>query len=583
MVLQKNKKFFSFGLIALFLFVVPFSLNGDFFVAHAQWYNPATFFNWLLTGIQKLCGLLVQAGIHALSYAMDANFVKDMMGSQAVTESWRAIRDLCNLGFILTLLFSAFATIFQVKQYHIKTLILNIVLVALLINFSFPIVRFIVDLGNVPMYYIAQQMLGGKTTGNIIAGESNVICGLLPHYGSCSEQSAWNYADTTDASDILASIIMLFILGITLLVLAILLLIRTIALSILLIFSPLGFIGLAVPPLKKYANEYWDDLTKYTMFGPIMLLMIAISVKLMQTANAYGGSSTLGKMAKFAVPIVILWYGMSMGQKMGVAGASTVTGFAQKFAKNQGKRWSGFDWTKKRYDAYSAERKKRQDAIFQNNIGKSLGQKVNKGLFWTDKQLAKAGGKAGAIGGAVAGGTVGGVLTGGVGILPGAAAGAMLFGRGSKRGKLAQTYFQNERRESIAKKSQELRDSSTMDAMTRETQAVQYTRNAGTGEITVNFNGANAEAAAANARAYTGKQGDNKKAHIENVLRSGRHDFDEILASLDPALRGEINTIITKVQTPGGSIANSQEMGKLMSLIDDHMEAISKKYTQDGK
>ena len=169
---KKNKKIvflLSFFLLVLFIFPFSFGENG-FFVAQATApANPDPGLSiwdmlWspivsLLIGIQKLLGMFIEVSFNLITSFIDVKIVRGMLTSDAVKETWTAVRDVCNLAFILTLLFSAFATIFHIEKYHIKTIIVKLVLMALLINFSSPITRFIIDTGNVPMYYLAQTLI----------------------------------------------------------------------------------------------------------------------------------------------------------------------------------------------------------------------------------------------------------------------------------------------------------------------------------------------------------------------------------------------------------------------------------------
>ena len=148
---------------------------------------------------------------------------------------WKFVRDFINIFFILGLLFIAFAFVFQIDSYANSKTIIKLILAALLVNFSFPIARVIIDFANVPMYFFLQMILGdggdASTTLASSLGASNLEGILLPQ-GSDSKLKS-----------LLVAIIFLFIFNITLLVLAFQFLIRVIALVILLVLSPIGFIG----------------------------------------------------------------------------------------------------------------------------------------------------------------------------------------------------------------------------------------------------------------------------------------------------------------------------------------------------
>jgi len=88
----------------------------------------------------------------------------------------------------------------------------------------------------------------------------------------------------------------------------------------------------------------------------------------------------------FAIPIVILWIGIGTAQSMSIAGAGAVMGSAQKFMKGAGKKFSGYNFGKSQYDAYSASRKKRKDEIQKGRFLGTVGNKINK---WQDVTVGK--------------------------------------------------------------------------------------------------------------------------------------------------------------------------------------------------
>lgn len=328
---------------------------------------------WLIIGIQGVFAMFLNAGINLLEQFIDSNLVSSILKNPAITETWSAVRDVCNLAFILTLLFSAFATILHIEKYHIKNILLKVAIMALLINFSLPIARFVVDLGNVPMYYLAQVLFGDASgqVGSQIADKSNIICAIVPWYAKRCNMDANQYWDEQESGImILGSTVLLFLFAITIFVIAILFVIRTVALAILLIFSPIGFAGLAVPALNKYANDWWENLTKYVMFGPVMLFMLAVSIKMMDVAGNAGirqvenlAGSTLsglaGVISLISIPIVILWAGLAVATKASIWGADTVTKGAMKWGKKIAYapvKWTGIPGGIKKSAEYSARK-----------------------------------------------------------------------------------------------------------------------------------------------------------------------------------------------------------------------------------
>lgn len=298
----------------------------------------------ILYGVFKLLAWLLVAVVSLFAWMIDPKNAMFILGNSGLYASWAMVRDFLNLGFILVLIYIAFCVIFQISSYSDgwKKMLLMMVIMALLVNFSFPISRFIIDISNVTFYYLVDAGFGGKD-GNEIMVKITEAAGI----------QTFADAKCVSVSFLLAMIMFTFVLMLTLAVIAVMFVIRLVALGILVIFSPIGFAGAAFPFSKKYATEWWDALFKYSFFAPIMMFMIVIAVNIFASL---GGSSSMdiavqknmgantginpgfiGTMTFFSIPIVILWFGMAMAQKMGIAGATAVTGAAQSFAKKAGK------------------------------------------------------------------------------------------------------------------------------------------------------------------------------------------------------------------------------------------------------
>jgi hypothetical protein len=340
--------------------------------------------------ILGIVSFLMQASATLFAWIIEPGNQTAVMGRPIIYLTWMMVRDLLNVGFILVLLFSAFATIFQVEKYNYKKLLFNIILMALLVNFSFPIARFIIDASNVLMYTLLNRM---TFVGPAVTGGANKAMGALA-FGS--QFSKMLDTESRDATYLISAIIFGFILAITLLAIGVMFVIRMVALAILIIFSPIAFVGAILPDTASYSNKWWHALFKYAFFGPIMVFMLYISSALIiqmgslqtmqdfqrnavnQTSAGAGNPGIIAAISFYSIPIVILWFGMGMAQSSSIAGASMVMGAAQKFSKGAGKKLSGYDAAAKRYGAYKAERKKRADEKFKDNWGSKVGQWANR-------------------------------------------------------------------------------------------------------------------------------------------------------------------------------------------------------------
>ncbi|MFA7208661.1 MAG: hypothetical protein WC120_00090 [Parcubacteria group bacterium] len=277
--------------------------------------------------ILKFAGWILSVAVSLFAWVVDAEKLRAVLVHPAIFESWKVVRDFLNIGFILVLLFSAFSTIFQVDKYNYKKILLWLVIMALLVNFSYPITRFIIDASNVLMYTILNNSFGAYTSD-----PQQILTKAMGGFDELQTIITASGAKTS-LTQLLASIVFVFILALTILSMATLFVIRTIALAILIIFSPIAFIGSIIGK----GGQWWDYLFKYALFGPIMVFMLAISISIMKAMGSVpinGGSEPIiTSMSRFIIPIVVLWIGMGVAQKMGIEGASMALANAQGMSK----------------------------------------------------------------------------------------------------------------------------------------------------------------------------------------------------------------------------------------------------------
>lgn len=335
---------------------------------------------FILTQIQLLVGWLFAIAATLFAWAIDpSNMSGDtgLLNKPAVRDVWTMVRDLLNMTFILVLLFAAFCTIFQVDKWALKKVWLNILINALLVNFSYPIARFFIDVSNVAFYYFVNHLFSstGAVTGSSIMamfGASSTIGNLLQPASFTADPIAYQ----------IAMIVFIFIMGMTLLIVAGLFLIRLIALTMLVMFSPIGFVGYIFPDTAKHADKWWSQLFAYSFFAPIMIFGIAISLRIAEALKAENIRSMISNastnapadqiqwvsdMAFYFIPVIILWMFIGVAKSAGIAGADTVVGGVKKGGKwlaNAPGKYSGI---------YGATKKATEDF---NKKGKLFGKKI---------------------------------------------------------------------------------------------------------------------------------------------------------------------------------------------------------------
>ena len=348
---KKRKKNLISSLLALTFFC------GAVFLAqtHSVYAEGSVFdislnpFKYLFYTIFVFFGWLTSVAVTIFGFYTDPETM-GLLNRSSVYEMWKFIRDFFNLFFILTLLYVAFKIVFQIDKDY-KKMLLSLLLAALYINFSFPVSRALIDMTNVPMYFFANQMMSdpskpGESFGTAL--RASQLKGIL-----VPDSIGYSNLGAIDTSRLLAAVIFLFLFSITLLVLAILFANRVVFLIILVIFSPIGFAAFVFPGMGDWSKKWWEHFWKNALFGPAAMLGLLIATrflaeiaqdqtfsKIKTVATQASTASEMGfiaSMVMFAIPIIMLWMVMALGNTMSIAGASGLISMGQNFSKWAGK------------------------------------------------------------------------------------------------------------------------------------------------------------------------------------------------------------------------------------------------------
>ena len=330
------------ALLGCFLLVPSISFAAE---RDTNWFEDGVI--WILYWVYVLFSQFVSLAATIFLWVIDSGVFSALMNDTAIYTVWLTVRDFCNIFFILVLLFSAFATIFQLEKYEWKKTLPTLIIMALLVNFSFPISRFVIDLANVPMYFFAQNVSGGanQITGEVLSA-SKIQGIILPKINSADDAAKNAYVP-----QMFAAVICMFLFGASFLVLALLMLIRMIALAILVMFSPIGFVGMITPALHKFAHDWWDKLFKWAFYGPISVMLVLVAITVMKAGsdvqasnpmqNLVGAdwlSTFISSIAFFTIPIVLFWIAITQAEKY----SNDRSGLGIKFGSNMGRKVGGW-------------------------------------------------------------------------------------------------------------------------------------------------------------------------------------------------------------------------------------------------
>lgn len=229
----------------------------------------------LLTG---LGGVVLNGVIYYTVGQMSVNYT----GLTSINTTWGTIRDLANMGFIFILLYAAIQTILGIGS-DTQKLIRNIIIVAILINFSLFFTKIIIDISNILAIFFYDAIAPGalNVSGLGAALTQNGITNTFMN--AMNLQSLFNVKGLGEIPEIitigLMGSIMLLIAAFVFFAAAIMFVIRYVILILVIILSPLAFMGFVMPQLGKYKDQWWNALSGQAFFAPIYFMLIWVSLQ----------------------------------------------------------------------------------------------------------------------------------------------------------------------------------------------------------------------------------------------------------------------------------------------------------------
>lgn len=264
----------------------------------------ASLLAWVAAAILFVAGFFLDTAIHLSTYGL-SNMVNGSLRG-AIDETWKIFRDLVNIGFVFIMLYIAITFILRASTSEVKKSLRNVIIAALLINFSFFLAALVVDVSNQfalsVMRSVNRELDNGSISGFML--KNTDVLGISKHGGIFGN----NQSVFSSGSDAILqwgigaamSLVAILVLAIVMFIAAFMLIARTLAIIFLLILSPIGFIGDAFPMTKKISKEWWESLVGNAFALPIFLLFIFVAIKLIKsgilgiTDTGSGGAAIAG-------------------------------------------------------------------------------------------------------------------------------------------------------------------------------------------------------------------------------------------------------------------------------------------------
>ena len=273
--------FLLFGLVIFSVFAFPGVAKALDLLAPVKWVVDETG-ELLLRLLTLLCLLLINLFGKLLAIItvliVDVAQYNNIVNVEAVARGWLILRDICNLFFVVFLLFIAFSTVLGIEKYSAKRTLGALIVAAVMVNFSRFICGAIIDLAQIIMLVFVSAFK------DMAIGNFTDLLGIDKLLSMSSGGEGTEIAKGSGFGQpevFMATFFALIMVLISLVVVGILFLIliaRIVALWLLTILSPIAFVGHILPATQAYARQWWDKFINYVIVGPVMAFMLWLTL-----------------------------------------------------------------------------------------------------------------------------------------------------------------------------------------------------------------------------------------------------------------------------------------------------------------
>lgn len=243
--------------------------------------NPEGGLGWLICP-----AIFVVSSASDISYAFVRNFMDidvDFFRNDTPTfQVWSEIRNIANIGLILFFLFMIFSqmTGFGMNNYNIKKTLPKFIMAVILVNLSFMISQFLIDISNIVGSSMVKLINSIESSSFQSSEEVGVGSAFLATGGTALAILLSIVAiSTMRKMNALLSLVMpiLTIYILAMITTGIMLLVRKAAVIALIAISPIAFLSLIFPRTEAFYNKWKQGMTVTLVAFPVIALLFGAS------------------------------------------------------------------------------------------------------------------------------------------------------------------------------------------------------------------------------------------------------------------------------------------------------------------
>ena len=282
--------------------------------------------NYLFVGFAQIAAsilaFLAATALTVLSYVID--FALGTPNPNIVDRGWVIVRDFMNIFFIVSLIVMALGTILRIDSlsYNSKSFLFNLVVMALLVNFSKVIAETLIDFSDmlISLFKPDQSFINNA---KLIFTSFNTGGDPITISGGTGLGAA--------VGNVITKIIGLTVLTISYIAIAMLMLVRIVGLWFMIMVSPVIYALNVLPNTKDNAKKLWGEFIKFLIWGPVAMFFFKIADVYMQekSTNKFN-DEIIDNLFVAAFVFGGYWY----AKKAGMAGSSAIiSGTEKAFSK----------------------------------------------------------------------------------------------------------------------------------------------------------------------------------------------------------------------------------------------------------
>lgn len=282
------------------------------------------------------------------------NLAARLNGITSINTTWAVIRDIANMSFIFILLYEGIRMVLGLESSGVKKVVGNIVIAAVLVNFSLFFTKVVIDASNIITLGFYNSIVG---TGNTYTGLAGVLMNILRMSMLYAPENIAKtvFSGANGITILVGNTVFLTIAAFVFLAISVMFVIRYLAFIFLLIMSPIAFVSMAVPGLTYLKDQYVKTLISQALFAPVFMLLTWVMLTLagdsgflsatnvantswweVLTNNTKGGSQVISTIVDYILIIGLLIQTLIISKTV-----ATKAGFVTKDMVNKGTSFLG--------------------------------------------------------------------------------------------------------------------------------------------------------------------------------------------------------------------------------------------------